>query len=43
MLNIEYKDNLVSKVIKDKYEIIDGRWPKKYNEVVLSVDEKIDD
>lgn len=33
------KDNLVSKVIKDKYEIIDGRWPKKYNEVVLSVDE----
>lgn len=31
-------DGLVSQVIKDNYEVVNGKWPENYNEVVLVVD-----
>lgn len=32
------KDELISKAIIDDYKVLEGHWPKEYNEVVLIVD-----
>ena len=29
----------ISKAVYDEYEIVEGKWPKEYNEVVLIIDE----
>lgn len=33
------KDNLISQVITDNYEVLYGKWPENYDEVVLTVDQ----
>lgn len=33
------KDNLISQVITDNYDVLYGKWPKNYDEVVLTVDQ----
>ena len=32
------KDSSVSNVLKDNYDVIYGKWPNKYDEVVLILD-----
>ena len=33
------KDQLISNVVSDNYEVVKGNWPKKYNEIVLVLDQ----
>src|SRR5699024_1358552 len=33
------KDNLISQVITDNYDVLYGKWPENYDEVVLTVDQ----
>lgn len=32
-------EDLISNVVKDSYEVLEGQWPKKYDEVILMLDE----
>lgn len=34
------KDSLVNEVLSSQYDVLYGKWPEKYNEVVLIVDSK---
>ena len=33
------EDNLISQVILDNYEVLEGAWPESYDEIVLTVDQ----
>ena len=37
---LEGKDSLVNELLSSQYDVLYGRWPEKYNEIVLIVDEK---
>lgn len=34
------EDELISPVVSDSYDVVSGRWPEAYNEVVLVLDDK---
>lgn len=37
---LEGEDSLVNEILSSQYDVLYGKWPEKYNEIVLIVDDK---